>query len=61
MTTADTIPASWRPRCARSLASGRPSEVIVPGLLEGLDNVNRLAAPWLGRAGASPERMRRPA
>ena len=26
----------------------RPSEVVVPGLLEGLDNVNRLVAPWLG-------------
>ena len=25
----------------------RPSEVIVPGLLEGLKNVSRLAAPWL--------------
>jgi predicted glycosyltransferase len=24
-----------------------PSEVIVPGLLEGLDNVNRLVEPWL--------------
>ena len=46
----------------RALPGQRPpSEVIVPGLLEGLDNVNRLAAPWLGRAGASPERMRRPA
>jgi len=25
----------------------RPSEVVVPGLLEGLDNVNRLVEPWL--------------
>lgn len=25
-----------------------PSEVVIPGLLEGLDNVNRLAQPWLG-------------
>jgi predicted glycosyltransferase len=25
----------------------KPSDVIVPGLLEGLDNVNRLVAPWL--------------
>ncbi len=24
-----------------------PSEVVVPGLLEGLDNVSRLVAPWL--------------
>lgn len=28
----------------------RPSEVVVPGLLEGLTNVNRLAEPWLVRA-----------
>jgi predicted glycosyltransferase len=28
----------------------RPSEVVVPGLLEGLKNVNRLAEPWLERA-----------
>jgi predicted glycosyltransferase len=26
-----------------------PSEVVIPGLLEGLDNVHRLAAPWLRR------------
>jgi len=25
----------------------RPSEVVVPGLLEGLKNVSRLAAPWI--------------
>ena len=25
----------------------RPSDVVVPGLLEGLDNVERLVAPWL--------------
>ena len=25
----------------------RPRDVIVPGLLEGLDNVSRLVAPWL--------------
>jgi len=28
----------------------RPSEVVVPGLLEGLPNVSRLVAPWLGSA-----------
>ena len=27
-----------------------PSEVVVPGLLEGLFNVNRLTTPWLHRA-----------
>jgi len=27
-----------------------PSEVVVPGLLEGLHNVNRLTTPWLHRA-----------
>src|SRR5579885_3069796 len=26
---------------------GRPSEVVVPGLLDGMDNVGRLAAKWL--------------
>ncbi|MGQ0653623.1 MAG: glycosyltransferase family protein [Betaproteobacteria bacterium] len=26
----------------------RPSEVVVPGLLEGLQNVSRLVAPWIG-------------
>jgi predicted glycosyltransferase len=26
---------------------GRPSEVVVPGLLEGLQNVSRLVAPWI--------------
>ena len=31
----------------------KPSEVIVPGLLEGLSNVNRLAAPWLVRDDAT--------
>jgi predicted glycosyltransferase len=31
----------------------KPSEVIVPGLLEGLSNVNRLAAPWLARDDAT--------
>ena len=28
----------------------RPSEVVVPGLLEGLPNVSRLVAPWIERA-----------
>ena len=27
----------------------RPSEVVVPGLLEGLVNVNRLTEPWLSK------------
>jgi predicted glycosyltransferase len=26
-----------------------PSEIVVPGLLDGLDSVNRLARQWLGR------------
>ena len=30
-----------------------PSEVVVPGLLEGLFNVNRLMTPWLYRAAES--------
>ena len=31
----------------------RPSEIVVPGLLEGLKNVSRLAAPWIERAEVS--------
>ena len=30
-------------------AQRRPSEVVVPGLLDGLDNVDRLARRWLDR------------
>jgi len=26
-----------------------PSEIVVPGLLDGLENVNRLTRQWLGR------------
>ncbi|MSO65112.1 MAG: hypothetical protein EXQ85_04825 [Alphaproteobacteria bacterium] len=42
----------------------RPSEIVVPGLLEGLESVHRLVHPWLlrGRAektGAQPETLRR--
>ena len=29
---------------------GRPSDIVVPGLLEGLTNVSRLVAPWVERA-----------
>ena len=29
----------------------RPRDIVVPGLLDGLDNVMRLAAPWLERSG----------
>jgi len=32
----------------------RPSEVIVPGLLEGLPNVSRLVAPWIKQAEEAP-------
>ena len=34
----------------------RPSEAVLPGLLDGLANVHRLAAPWLG-AGRRPVHM----
>jgi len=36
----------------------RPSEVVVPGLLEGLDNVNRLVEPWLAERAVSAEPAR---
>ena len=32
----------------------RPSEVVVPGLLEGLPNVSRLVAPWIEPADEAP-------
>jgi predicted glycosyltransferase len=32
----------------------RPSQIVIPGLLEGLDSVNRLAAKWLYREEAQP-------
>jgi len=38
-------------------SQNRPSEVVVPGLLEGLDNVHRLVTPWIEPAAAAePER-----
>ncbi|MCS6781516.1 MAG: hypothetical protein NZ555_17635, partial [Geminicoccaceae bacterium] len=33
----------------------RPSEVVVPGLLEGLENVARLVAPWIEARSAAAE------
>ena len=40
----------------------RPSEVVVPGLLEGLVNVARLAAPWVEKAQeAAPHELSRSA
>ncbi|MCW5730618.1 MAG: hypothetical protein KIT20_07670 [Alphaproteobacteria bacterium] len=42
----------------RNLPSQRlPSDVVIPGLLEGLDNVNRLIRPWLRRAAEAPARL----
>ena len=35
----------------------RPSKVVVPGLLEGLDNVNRLMSPWIEAPAAAPLAM----
>jgi predicted glycosyltransferase len=32
-----------------------PSEIVVPGLLEGLDNVRRLVAPWIEPAAAAED------
>ncbi|MCD6041838.1 MAG: hypothetical protein K0R40_1441, partial [Burkholderiales bacterium] len=38
-----------------------PSDVVVPGLLEGLKNVSRLVAPWIEppQAVAAPRALRR--
>ena len=41
---------AWRPRCGSCRSRRLPSEVVVPGLLDGLDNVNRLADTWLARS-----------
>jgi predicted glycosyltransferase len=35
-----------------------PSEIVVPGLLEGLSNVSRLVAPWIEDAEEAPARAR---
>jgi predicted glycosyltransferase len=32
-----------------------PSEIVVPGLLEGLDNVRRLVAPWIESSGEAQQ------
>ena len=39
------------------LRQNLPSEVVVPGLLEGLPNVARLVAPWLKTAEEEPARV----
>ena len=38
------------------LQQGRPSEVVVPGLLDGLENVNRLVEGWMGPGAAERRR-----
>jgi hypothetical protein len=35
-----------------------PSEVVVPGLLEGLKNVGRLVEPWIEQPGVESARAR---
>ncbi|MFY9317322.1 MAG: glycosyltransferase [Burkholderiales bacterium] len=39
-------------------SQNRPAEIVVPGLLEGLDNVGRLVAPWIESAAAVAEEPR---
>jgi len=36
-------------------SQNRPSEIVVPGLLEGLENVHRLVAPWIEPAAAAEQ------
>jgi predicted glycosyltransferase len=45
-------PAVMAAALRRLPSQNRPSEIVVPGLLEGLENVNRLVAPWLEVAAA---------
>ena len=43
----------------RGIASQlRPSDVVVPGLLEGLDNIHRLVERWLESRGKRPDAVR---
>ena len=48
-TTACATPAPWPTALRNAAAAARPSEVVVPGLLDGLDNVNQAGPPWLRR------------
>jgi len=48
-------PAVMAAALRRMPSQNRPSEIVVPGLLEGLDNVNRLVAPWLEHATEAEE------
>jgi len=43
-------PAVMAAALRRLPRQNRPSEVVVPGLLEGLPNVSRLVAPWVEKA-----------
>ena len=43
-------PAVMTAALRRLPSQHRPSEIVVPGLLEGLDNVARLVAPWIEAA-----------
>jgi predicted glycosyltransferase len=48
-------PAVMAAALRRLPSQNRPSEIVVPGLLEGLDNVARLVAPWIEPAAAAEE------
>jgi len=51
-------PAVMAAALRRLPSQNRPSEIVVPGLLEGLDNVGRLVAPWIEPAAAASEEPR---
>ena len=51
-------PAVMAAALRRLPSQNRPSEIVVPGLLEGLDNVGRLVAPWIESAAAASEEPR---
>jgi predicted glycosyltransferase len=48
-------PAVMAAALRRLPSQNLPSEIVVPGLLEGLDNVRRLVAPWIEPAAAAEE------
>jgi predicted glycosyltransferase len=48
-------PAVMAAALRRLPSQNLPSEIVVPGLLEGLDNVGRLVAPWVEPAAAAED------
>jgi predicted glycosyltransferase len=52
----DLDPATMAKALRELPYQNRPSDIVVPGLLEGLDNVNRLVEPWLTEPSLADEK-----